>query len=221
MTRAGILIVMCVVPVAPALAWDGVQVLEAEGQVRQHLWVAPSPTPGYCYWDRAETSGPAFSATNADGYGNMDCPDPWLVHCDGDSLVFKGVWPLIDESYVTGSEYVVDLACEVSLTAAARLVAGCTVDAVELDVNEHTLSVTGSGGATEVILDAAAGTCEAVLVFQPGTYRIVLHVRAYEHKSNDEVVAPYFGRVFLRWEDPETVTVEPISWGSFKAVYRR
>ena len=105
-----ILLTLLLVP--PASAWEGVQVTHSSGLVRQEVYAAPSPTPGFCYWDKDPSTGPEFHATEADGYGN-NCTFPWMVHCDRDSLVYRGSWPFLDFEFILSSAFVVELACEV------------------------------------------------------------------------------------------------------------
>jgi hypothetical protein len=83
-------------------AMGGVEVLDSTGLVERDIYGAPSPVPGHCYWEKDENAGPDFHATEADGYGNDGCPYPWLAHCDGDSLVYHGTWPLIEGLYLLG-----------------------------------------------------------------------------------------------------------------------
>jgi hypothetical protein len=206
--------------VLPATALESVEVLEADGRLWQHLWVAPSPTPGTCYWELAEGGGPVFHATNADGDGTLECSDPWIVHCDSDSLVFRGVWPFIDATYVTGSEYLVDLSCSVNITADTRVSAGRTVVG-NLDTDEHTLTITYPDGSILPVLPSGSGPDQAQVILQPGVYLVTLQVSAYQHKVGDEIIEPYLGHVLLRWEDPGSVAVEPVSWSSLKALFER
>jgi len=202
----------------PSTALESVEVLDADGRLWQHLWVAPSPTPGTCYWELAESGGPVFHATNADGEGTLECSDPWLVHCDSDSLVFRGVWPFIDMTYVTGSEYLVDLSCSVNITADTRLSAGRTVIG-NLDTDEHMLTITYPDGSILPVLPSGPGPDQAQLILQPGSYLVTVHVSAYQHKIGEENIDPYLGHVLLKWEDPGSVAVEPVSWSSFKASF--
>ncbi|MCP4570770.1 MAG: hypothetical protein GY838_00300 [bacterium] len=221
MIRFTLLVLACLLAAAPAVAWNGVQVYEAEGDLQQHYWVAPTPTPGYCYWDHPTSAGPVFTASHGDGSGNMGCPDPWFVHCDGDSLVFRGAWPMIDDPQVTGIEYAVDLICAVDVAAATRIRAVCTVTAGPLDTAEHSLTITHPDGTNEVLLEGGVGDCRLTRTLPPGDHLVRLRVRAYEHKSYDEVVDAYAGALSLYWEDPATVAVEPVSWSSLKAAFRR
>ena len=213
-------VIALLVAAQPAAALESVEVLEADGGLNQHVWISPSPTPGYCYWELAETDGPFFHATNADGYGNMDCPDPWLVHCDSDSLVFRGAWPYIDDIYVRGSEYLADLSCSVNITANTRLSAGRTVTG-NLDTDEHTLTITYPDGSILPVLPSGSGPDQAQLILQPGVYLVTLHISAYQSKSYSGNIDPYLGHVLLKWENPGSVPVEPVSWSSLKASFVR
>jgi hypothetical protein len=217
--KSFILISALMITALPAIAWEGVEVLAAEGDLQQHVFAAPSPIPGYCYWEHAETAGPVFHATNADGYGNMGCLYPWLVHCDADSLVFRGGWPLIEGTFLTGAEFIVDLSCSVNITADTRLSAGRTVVG-DLDTDEHTLTVVFPDGSILPVLPSGSGPDQANLILQPGAYLVTLHVHAYQHVITGENITPYAGHVLLKWEDPGSVAVEPVSWSSLKTLYR-
>ena len=64
-------VIALLVAAQPAAALESVEVLEADGGLNQHVWISPSPTPGYCYWELAETDGPFFHATNAEGLAEV------------------------------------------------------------------------------------------------------------------------------------------------------
>ena len=116
----------------PASALESVEVLEADGGLNQHLWVSSSPTPGWCYWELAETDG--------------------------------SILP---------------------------------------------------------ILTAGSGPDQAQLILQPGVYLVTLRISAYQSKSYSGNIDPYLGHVLLKWEDPGSVAVEPVSWSSLKASFVR
>ncbi len=215
-----ILLAMTTMLCTTASAWDEPLVNTGEGSVQQHMWVVSSPTPGYCYWDSDSISDPVFHATNADGYGNMECPDAWLVHCDNDSLVFQGSWPFIDSYFVSGAEYIVDLTCSVMLNTETRMSAGRLINSGDLDTDEHSITITYPDGSVVQVLDADPGPDQAQLDLPPGEYLVTLHVSAYQHKSPGEVIDPYAGNVWLRWEDPGVVAVTPVGWNSVKAYFR-
>jgi hypothetical protein len=202
----------------PAPAWDGVQVVDSAGLLRQEVFGAPSPTPGFCYWDKDPTSGPDFHATETDGYGNNDCTFPWLVHCDRDSLAYRGFWPLIDHEFVLSSAYRVELTCEVEISASTRLSASRTV-AGNLDDDIHTLTLEYPDGAEVILLAPGSGPDLVELDLEPGGYLVSLVVDAYQGTPVGTPIDPYEGRVLLKWEDP-TVDAAPTSWGSVKAVFR-
>lgn len=203
----------------PVAAWDGVEVLDSTGALRQEVFAAPSPTPGYCYWDKDEFAGPVFHATNPDGYGNADCTYPWLVHCDGDSLAYRGSWPLIDALYVLSSAYRVELTCSIDIILPTRLSASRTVTG-NLDVDEHAVIIGFAGGAEVLLLEAGSGPDQNQLDLEPGTYQITLIVDAYQATPSGVVIDPYEGQVLIKIEDPNQVAVEALSWSSLKAAFR-
>ncbi len=217
--RFCILISALIIAVLPAAAWDGVEVVDSSGSLRKEIYAAPTPTPGYCYWDKDEFGGPAYHATNADGYGNTGCPSPWLVHCDNDSLVFWGTWPLIDGLYVLSSSYNVALSCSVEISVDTRLSASRAVVG-NLDIDEHTLTIGFPDGAEVQLLAPGSGPDQAQLDLPPGNYRITLTVSALQSKTTQTEIDPYEGQVLLKWEDPAGVAVEPLSWSSLKAGFR-
>ena len=203
----------------PAFAWHGVEMLDSTGMLRQEIFAAPSPTPGYCYWDKDEFAGPDFHATNPDGYGNYDCTYPWLVHCDSDSLVFRGSWPLIEGLYILSSAYRVELTCSIDIILPTRLSASRTV-AGNLDIDEHALTVVLAGGAEVLLLAPGSGPDQNQLDLEVGTYQIILTVEAYQATPSGVAIDPYEGQVLLKMEDPDQVAVEALSWSSLKAVFR-
>lgn len=199
----------------PAAA--GVVLLEADADLRRETYYAPSPVPDWCYWDR-EASPLPFQATNADGESYEGCPDDWLVHCDADSLVFRGVWPANHAVYVVSSEYAVDLTCAVALDTETRLTADRSIASGPLDVDVHTLTLIDASGAPLTLL-GDGGPDEADLLLPPGDYRIELRVRARQ-LSYGGSIDPYAGEVRLFWSEPGTVADTPIVWGALKALYR-
>ena len=201
------------------LASDHVQMQSADGHLRREIYGAPSPVPGYCYWD-SPGDALTFHATNDDGYGNMDCLEPWLVHCDGDSLVFRGQWPFLDHEYLIGSGYYVDLSCSVTLDAEMQLTASRSVTGV-LVANLHTLVVEFADGSDLVLLDVDSGQDHAFILLPPGTYQLHMHIEAYKHTTYGYPIEPYEGEVVARWSDPDPVAVQPVTWSSLKALYRR
>ena len=203
----------------PAFAWHGVEVLDSTGMLRQEVFAAPSPTPGYCYWDKDEFSSPVFHATNPDGYGNSDCTYPWLAHCDSDSLVYRGSWPLIEGLYVLSSAYRVELTCSIDITLPTRLSVSRTV-AGNLDIDEHALTIVFPGGAEVQLLAPGSGPDQNQLDLEVGTYQIILTVEAYQATPSGVVIDPYEGQVLIKIEDPNQVAVEALSWSSLKAAYR-
>lgn len=203
----------------PALAWNGVEVQESNGELRLHFFADPSPTPGWCYWDKDPDGGPLFQASNADGHGNNDCLDPWFVHCDGDSLVYRGSWPRIEAVYLRSVEYQVTLSCKVRVDEETRLVAIRSVDA-SLDRDEHDLTLVYRDGTMLPILQRTGGPDEAQIILQPETYTILLHVRAEQATHNKRILDPYEGSVVMKLEDATGVAIESQSWGAIKAIFR-
>ena len=205
--------------ICPASAWEGVEVLDSTGMLRQEVFGAPSPTPGYCYWDKDEFAGPVFHATNPDGYGNFECTYPWLVHCDGDSLAYRGSWPLIDALYVLSSAYRVELTCSIEIILPTRLTASRTVTG-DLDIDEHAVVIGFPGGAEVWLLEAGSGPDQNQMDLEPGTYQITLTVDAFQATPSGVPIDPYEGQVLITIEDPDQVAVEALSWSSLKAAYR-
>lgn len=201
-----------------ALAVEGVEINLAQGQVRHHIQADPSPVPGYCYWE-SEPSTTAFHVTEADGYGNMDCPHEWLAHCDSDSLVFHGTWPLMETTYVRTANYQVDLTCDVTisdytLVKAQRIIEG------NLTTSIHTLIVEYADGTEEILLDETGGLDQTQTLLLPGHYTIHLQVHAQLHLVFSGLITPYDGHVRLTFEDPGPVAVQPTAWDSLKSLYR-
>ncbi len=218
--KTGLLVFSFALLAVPASAWTGIEVTEAEGLLRRESYGAPTPVPSYCYWDHEISMGPVFHATNADGDGNTGCTEPWLVHCDADSLVFRGQWPLLDDLYLLDSSYEADLNCTVVLAEESRLSARRLVISGELDTDEHLLTVTDSDGLVMEVL-GVGGPDENQILLPAGTYAVQLYVHAYKDRIYGYPIEPYFGEVVLSWEDPGTVMVDPVPWGWLKSSYRQ
>jgi hypothetical protein len=212
------LILLALFPASSATAWDGVQVVDSSGLLRQHVFYSPSPTPAYCYWDKDPVAGPDFHATQEDGYGNYGCTYPWSVHCDRDSLAYRGSWPLIVHQHVLSSAYHVELACTVEVTAATRLVASRSI-AGNLDNDDHALTIVYPDGTEVILLPPDSRIDHVELDLLPGSYEVSLLVDADRHVPVGTPIDPYEGRILLKWEDP-SVDLAPTSWGSVKAVFR-
>jgi len=203
----------------PALALDGVEVLASEGHLREESFGVGSPTPAYCWWDSDPATAPLMSASNADGYGNSGCTELWSVHCDSDSLVYRGSWVPIESMAFASSHYEVDLTCSINLTSDTQLTAGRQVLGT-LDTDEHTLAITHPDGTVELVLAAGSGPDEVVLVLEPGTYQIDLLVVAREFRGTSSGRHAYAGQVLLTWESQGPVPTKAKTWGATKALYR-
>ncbi len=155
MTRQTAIFALALVGMAalPALAWDGATILQAQGELTHDIWLAATPTPGFCYWN-SDAGAAGFHATEADGYGNMDCPHPWLMHCDADSLAFSGSYPEIDSANVTGADYGATLACTVEFAVQTRLTALREVAGL-LSSDVHTATLTWPDGTVLPLLTEA------------------------------------------------------------------
>ncbi len=223
MSKISIIVIVCTlaITVAPALAWDGLEILEVEGGLQHHVFTSPSPIPGYCYWDYALATEPFSPVTNADGYGNMDCLHPWQISCDSDSMVFRAEWPLIDSTSVMGIEYIVDFSFSVDVSAQTQVVASREIVASDLDTDIHSLTIEYPDGSLAPVLPAGSGPDLFQLTLEPGIYQVTLRIQAYQHRTTGEVITPYNGQVVLVWQDPEVVAVETRSWGSVKACFVR
>jgi hypothetical protein len=219
MSRIPILLVLFLVT-APALALDGVEVVETTAELRFEAFGMPSPTPSFCYYVRETSPGPLPVVTEADGDGNH-CVDAWSLRCDADGLGFAGEWPLNDHPYLLTIEYRVDLGCSVQLNERTRLCAERTILSGELDISTHSLSLRPSGFAEEWLLDPDGGPDAVQVVLEPGLYELTLHVQAFRDKPFSQAVEPYSGSLSLVWEDPDSVRYETASWGALKAVYGR
>lgn len=221
MTRRTLVLALALLTLAstPAPAWDGATIQQAQGDLTHDIWVAATPTPGFCYWNSTD-GATGFHATEADGYGNMDCPHPWLMHCDADSLAFIGSYPEIDLSYVIGADYGATLACTVAFADRTRLTALREVTgALASDV--HTVTLTWPDGTVQPLLAEGAGTDQAEVVVPPGVYAVAADVYAYEAAVPIGHVAGYAGRVVVAWEDAGPVPLETTSWSRVKSLYRR
>ncbi len=217
--QIGLVLTVLTVLALPAAAWDGVEVTASSGLLRQQAYFAPSPTPAYCYWERDAAADPVFRTVNTDGEGNNECGYAWVVHCDGDSLVYRGSWPTIDWAYVLGSSYYVELTCVVEVAQTTRLVASRSVNGV-LTTDVHTLTLGLPDGSTQDLLVEGSGPDRIELELQPGTHQVTLLAYALQSVPITTAVDPYLGSIRLDWQDPTAVAVETRSWSSVKATYR-
>ena len=217
--RSIFLIFSIIVTALPAAAWDGVEPLEAGGYITIWFTLTSSPTPRYCDWRTADPAGPALHATNTDGVGNNGCTDPWLVHCDGDSLVYRGFWPQVDASLVYTSHYEAVLASSVNITKRTRLSASRSVEG-NLTSDIHAVTIWYPDGSSVPIFPAGSGPDQAELILEPGLYQVSFIVDAFQWNNPGNFIDPYRGFIILIWQDPTSVAVESMSWGSMKATFR-
>ncbi len=219
LTRLIFLIFSIIVTAVPALAWDGVESEVAGGYLTRWFTNTSSPTPRYCDWRTPDPAGPALQATNTDGVGNNGCADQWLVHCSGDSLVYRGQWPQLDGSLVYTSHYESVLACSVNISKQTRLSASRAVTG-SLTGDIHAVTIDYPDGSSVQVFPAGSGPDQAELVLDPGLYQVSIVVDAYQSAKEWETIDPYEGFIILIWQDPESVALESMSWGSMKAIFR-
>jgi hypothetical protein len=203
----------------PASAREGVNLVDSYGSVTRWNILHASPTPSYCNWESSDFGLLEFHATNADGSGNNGCLDPWFIHCDTDSLVARGAWPLVDATWSKGSHFEAILACTVTLTTRTGLVATRSVTG-DLAIDEHELTLIHPDGTHVRIFTPGPGPDEAGLILDPGTYQILLEMYAFQTNPGGDFINSYEGEIILRWADPDLVAVESTSWGNLKAIYR-
>jgi len=213
------LLLILILAAAPATVLACANLLESTADLKHHVNGAPSPIPGYCYWESDPAAGPTFTATQLDGYGNMDCPHPWRVHCDADSLVFQGAWPVIDTEYVLGADYQANLTCRLRVTSDIKLTATRSVSG-RLDQDTHTAEILFPDGTTVKLLTDGIGDDTADLLLPPGVYGLTLYVYAHQTRAPDPVVSPYAGRVVLQWDATGELAAEAVDWNSLKMSFR-
>lgn len=218
LTKSSLLTFALLVLPLPVFSWDGVEITDSAGILRREIYADPSPVPGYCYWDKDEAGGPTFHATTVDGHGNA-CLYPWLVHCDTDSLVYRGSWPLIDGLYVSSSAYRVELSCTVDISVATRLKVRREVTG-NLDTDEHLLAIVFPDETVWQFSDSDPNPFEVQMDLDVGVYQVTMTIDAVQANTTEKVIDPYEGSLVVRWEDPAGVAVEPMSWSSLKAIFR-
>jgi hypothetical protein len=216
--KSFLLAVTLLATAAPAFAWDGTEVLEADGYITRWVTYRSTPTPGYCDWRPDSPPVLGFEATNADGAGNLPCDDPWYVHCSSDSLVYRGAWTPHSASPISSTNYESTLTCTVNVTAETGMF--CTrSSAGNLDVDSHRLFLEHPGGEVVNIFEEGVGPDDVQLVLNPGTYDVTVIVFANQSLPGGTYDS-YAGHVAVVWDDPATVAVEPVSWSSVKAIFR-
>ena len=215
-----LLLVFTLVAVAlPAVAWEGVEVTEADGYITRWVTRRQSPTPGYCDWRVDSPPVLSFTATNADGAGNIPCDDPWFVHCDNDSLVYRGAWPAHSGATISGTNYESVLTCTVNITAQVGMF--CTRSSEgNLDEDDHRLTLEHPDGTVVTIFPTGPGPDDVQMVLEPGTYIVETVIFANQTLPLPGTFDPYTGHVLVTWGDPNGVAVEPMSWSSIKATFR-
>ena len=217
--RSMFLVLTIIITALPALAWDGVEAVEARGYITRWFTLTSSPTPRYCDWRTVDLAGPALHASNADGVGNNGCTDPWLVHCDGDSLVYRGYWSQVEASLVYANHYEAVLISSINIIKQTRLSASRSVDG-NLTGDIHAVTIEYPDGSSVPLFPAGSGPDQAELILTPGLYQVSFVVDAYQSNKLVDFIDPYQGFIILIWQDPGSVAVEPMSWGSIKAVFR-
>jgi len=217
--RSIFLISTIIATALPALAWDGVESVEAGGYITRWFTYTSSPTPRYCDWRTVDPANPVLHATNADGVGNNGCVDQWLVHCSGDSLVYRGHWPQIDGSLVYTSHYESVLTCSVNITKQTRLSASRSVVG-NLTSDIHAVIIEYPDGSIVPIFSADSGPDQAELILEAGLYQVLIIVDAYQSAKIWDFIDSYRGFIILIWQDPARVAIESMNWGSMKATFR-
>ena len=214
-----ILVVVLILAACPALGGDP-SVSAVSGLVRHEITAAPSPTPGYCYWD-SSPGATAFHATAADGYGNMDCIHPWMVHAGPDSLVFDGAYPAIASEFVLGAQYRVILEASLTFEQPTRVVAVRAVSG-DLSQDEHSASLQEADGTVVPLLAAGSGPDGIELVVPAGAYVLRVQVLSSANAWADGLpgLGEYHGRVALIWEAAQDVGEDESAWDAVKAMYR-
>jgi hypothetical protein len=201
-----------------APARGDIELLASQGSMEFEIWAAPSPVPGFCYWTLPADAGPAYHATNADGNGNSDCVDPWLAHCDTDSLVYHGTWPALEGPFLLGTDFRALLSCTVVLDEPKRLAADRVISG-DLEVDEHIVIFQSGGGDPVVLLGAPTEPDQAALDLPSGTYNVDIVVEASAGGPIGTPITAYDGRVRVIWEDSQ-VPAATTSWSKVKALYR-
>ncbi len=219
--RSTVFVIALVAVAQPVAAWDGVELVQADGRFGSLWHQYGSPIPGWCTWEHDESTGPIFSVTQDDGtyMDQAGCIWPSFMHCDSDSLSYMGSWPLIESEYTWGVRIETWISCSVNITAETKLSASRSV-AGNLDTDNHSVTIDFPDGTTVPVLQEGIGPDQNQLVLLPGTYVVNITVFAYQESPDEEVIDPYDGHILLKWEDPSAVAVEPMSWSSLKATYR-
>ncbi len=208
----------CAMPLT-AVALDTVEILSSTASLREESFGSSSPTPAWCWWENDPLVPGEIQATQSDGYGNYGCLEQWFVHCDSDSLVFRGSWSAVESNNFSSSHYAVELTSTVRLTAITVLYACRQVEG-DLEDDEHILTIAAVGGDMTPLLAAGSALDEVTRAFLPGEYEVKLRVNAREVRSADAGRDAYTGQVRLVWGDQGPVAESALSWGTLKALYR-
>jgi len=203
--------------VVPAIAVEGVTVIEATGVLDRTVFGLSSPTPGWCTWEHGLESGPIYSATELDGTGNTCGSWSWSIRCDTEGLEFMGSWPqFVQGAY--SAQYSVAITYRVNLSAPKRLLAHRDIVG-SLDSSIHSVSVTFPDSSVVELLLADGGANDEEIELAPATYNIVLIIEAKQTVDVGELLAPYSGLVILEWSDL-ALSSDSRRWGDIKALYR-
>ena len=217
--RSLLLVIALLAVAIPVIGWDGVEVTEADGFITRWVTRRQTPTPGYCDWRVVSPPVQSFTATNGDGAGNWPCDDPWFVHCDDDSLVYRGAWPAHSAATIEGTNYESVMTCTVNITVQTGMF--CSRSSVgNLDEDTHGLILEHPGGELVTIFPLGPGPNEAQLVLDPGIFIVETVVFANQTLPDVGTFDPYTGNILVTWGDPNDVAVEPVSWSSIKAIFR-
>ena len=84
----------------------------------------------------------------------------------------------------------------------------------------HSATLVLPDGTTVAILPVGYGYDQVQYILQPGTYEVGITVRARQYSPWGVPIDPHLGHVVLKWEDPGSVAVTPLSWSSLKALFR-
>ncbi len=208
---------------APAVAVNGVTVIESTGYLYIDVYSSASPTPGWCQWIQLAEDGPLFDASVCDIVsvsGELCCTWQWSARCDSDGLSFQGSLPEFPGFTWYYSGYNVDITYVVELSEAKLLSAHHELAAGPLDPSIHSLSVTYPDSTVIELFSALSETEDIEIELEPATYTIRLVIEAIQNEVTGGESNPYDELFTLSWKDTSPLSGDQRLWGNVKSLYR-
>lgn len=175
---------------------------------------APSPACHF-HWEASPAAGEDYH--NSAVFTEEPCLSAWEVHCDRDSLSYRGSWRTENDPTDYSWNFTtidLEITAWIAFTDAVRLYAASDSKGV-LEADTHLVVIKPDGGEGQILLGPDPGGSVKTSL-EPGIYSITLIVDVTEHHTHYD----YLAGLRVWWEDAGGVSVQPETWSGIKARYR-